>query len=152
MYQILDYALSDPANKTRFTLVYANLTERDGHIEKRFDNTRFTYFPVGENACGSFDHDNDFVSEECANSKCQTIAYLASRVPFTSDCCSEHPCQYIPTCDTKPAYMLTLTTRTTAMGRWLSLLRGNHHLVPRQVYSGQNHRRGTFSTANSARK
>ena len=49
----------------------ANLTERDGHIEKRFDNTRFTYFPVGENACGSFDHDNDFVSEECAKYKCQ---------------------------------------------------------------------------------
>ena len=39
-----------------------NLNETDGPFEKRFDGTRFTYFEVGENACGSFDHDNDFVS------------------------------------------------------------------------------------------
>ncbi|TBU66043.1 hypothetical protein BD310DRAFT_38831 [Dichomitus squalens] len=38
-----------------------NLSERDGHVQKRFDNTRFTYFPVGVNACGSFDHDSDFI-------------------------------------------------------------------------------------------
>ncbi|TBU66044.1 hypothetical protein BD310DRAFT_38829 [Dichomitus squalens] len=38
-----------------------NLTEPDGHIQKRFDNTRFTYFEVGQNACGGFDHDNDFI-------------------------------------------------------------------------------------------
>ncbi|KAI0781117.1 hypothetical protein BD413DRAFT_21571 [Trametes elegans] len=30
-------------------------------LRKRFDNTRFTLFAVGQNACGSFDHDNDFI-------------------------------------------------------------------------------------------
>ncbi|KAI0336343.1 hypothetical protein GY45DRAFT_1238580 [Cubamyces sp. BRFM 1775] len=30
-------------------------------IEKRFDNTRFTFFFVGQNACGGFDHDSDFI-------------------------------------------------------------------------------------------
>ena len=39
-----------------------NLTERDVHLQKRFDNARFTYFEVGQNACGSYDHDSDFVS------------------------------------------------------------------------------------------
>ncbi|KAI0670560.1 hypothetical protein C8Q78DRAFT_1036832 [Trametes maxima] len=32
-----------------------------GLVEKRFDGTRFTFFQVGQNACGSFDHDNDFI-------------------------------------------------------------------------------------------
>lgn len=41
-----------------------NLTERDTHLGKRFDNARFTYFEVGTNACGGFDHENDFVSRE----------------------------------------------------------------------------------------
>ena len=36
------------------------LAERS--VEKRFDDTRFTYFAVGQNACGSFDQDSDFVS------------------------------------------------------------------------------------------
>lgn len=31
-------------------------------LQKRFDNSRFTFFIVGENACGSFDHPDDFVS------------------------------------------------------------------------------------------
>ena len=57
------------------TLVFADPPFRDlvGHrrhnfglaepsVEKRFDNTRFTYFAVGQNACGSFDRDSDFVS------------------------------------------------------------------------------------------
>ncbi|KAI0747940.1 hypothetical protein C8Q80DRAFT_1270399 [Daedaleopsis nitida] len=35
--------------------------ERNTHLEKRFDNTRFTYFPPGINACGGYDHDNDFI-------------------------------------------------------------------------------------------
>ncbi|CDO70727.1 Distantly related to plant expansins [Trametes cinnabarina] len=30
-------------------------------LQKRFENTRFTFFPVGQNACGSFDHDSDFI-------------------------------------------------------------------------------------------
>ncbi|EIW60542.1 uncharacterized protein TRAVEDRAFT_146020 [Trametes versicolor FP-101664 SS1] len=30
-------------------------------FEKRFDNARFTFFPTGQNACGSFDHDSDFI-------------------------------------------------------------------------------------------
>ncbi|KAI0721589.1 hypothetical protein C8T65DRAFT_630498 [Cerioporus squamosus] len=38
-----------------------NIVERDSHIQKRFDNTRFTYFPPGTNACGGFDHENDFI-------------------------------------------------------------------------------------------
>ncbi|KAI1787905.1 hypothetical protein LXA43DRAFT_676329 [Ganoderma leucocontextum] len=38
-----------------------NLNETEGHIQKRFDGTRFTYFSVGQNACGSFDHDSDFI-------------------------------------------------------------------------------------------
>ncbi|KAI0361904.1 hypothetical protein OH77DRAFT_1389764 [Trametes cingulata] len=29
--------------------------------QKRFEGTRFTFFPVGQNACGSFDHDSDFI-------------------------------------------------------------------------------------------
>lgn len=41
-----------------------NIAQRnDTHeLQKRFDNTRFTFFVVGQNACGSFDHDSDFVS------------------------------------------------------------------------------------------
>ena len=30
-------------------------------LQKRFDDTRFTYFQVGENACGSYDQPSDFV-------------------------------------------------------------------------------------------
>ena len=37
MYQILDYALRDPANKTRFTLVFANQSERDIIMKADFD-------------------------------------------------------------------------------------------------------------------
>ena len=36
-------------------------TERATHLEKRFDNTRFTFYDVGINACGGFDHPGDFV-------------------------------------------------------------------------------------------
>ncbi|KAI0713777.1 hypothetical protein C8Q76DRAFT_732556 [Earliella scabrosa] len=38
-----------------------NLTQRGTHLEKRFDKTRFTYFEVGQNACGSYDQDSDFI-------------------------------------------------------------------------------------------
>ena len=37
MYQILDYALKDPSNKTRFTLIFANLTEKDVLMKEEFD-------------------------------------------------------------------------------------------------------------------
>lgn len=41
-------------------------------FEKRFDNARFTFFPTGQNACGSFDHDSDFVSLlSCASMSAQ---------------------------------------------------------------------------------
>ncbi|KAI8998807.1 hypothetical protein BD414DRAFT_476141 [Trametes punicea] len=40
-----------------------NALERNSTLthQKRFDNTRFTFFQVGLNACGSFDHDSDFI-------------------------------------------------------------------------------------------
>ena len=37
MYQILDYALKDPSNKTRFTLIFANVTEKDILLKEQFD-------------------------------------------------------------------------------------------------------------------
>ncbi|RPD54450.1 cytochrome-b5 reductase [Lentinus tigrinus ALCF2SS1-7] len=37
MYQILDYALKDPSNKTRFTLIFANVTEKDILLKEEFD-------------------------------------------------------------------------------------------------------------------
>lgn len=40
MYQILDYALSDPANKTRFTLIFANVAEKDILMRAEFDALR----------------------------------------------------------------------------------------------------------------
>ncbi|KAH9946268.1 uncharacterized protein BXZ73DRAFT_95770 [Epithele typhae] len=33
----------------------------EGALAKRFDNTRFTYFAVGQNACGSYDQNSDFI-------------------------------------------------------------------------------------------
>lgn len=38
-----------------------DIAERDAHFGKRFENTRFTFFDAGTNACGGFDHDSDFV-------------------------------------------------------------------------------------------
>ena len=43
MYQILDYALKDPSNKTRFTLIFANLTEKDILMKEEFDALRKKY-------------------------------------------------------------------------------------------------------------
>ena len=37
MYQILNYALSDPSNKTKFTLIFANVEERDILLKDEFD-------------------------------------------------------------------------------------------------------------------
>ena len=37
MYQIPDYALKDPSNKTRFTLIFANVTEKDILLKEEFD-------------------------------------------------------------------------------------------------------------------
>lgn len=37
MYQILNYALSDPNNKTKFTLIFANVEERDILLKDEFD-------------------------------------------------------------------------------------------------------------------
>ena len=43
MYQILNKALADPANKTRFTLIFANLTEKDILMKEEFDTLRKKY-------------------------------------------------------------------------------------------------------------
>ncbi|KAI0688573.1 cytochrome-b5 reductase [Cerioporus squamosus] len=37
MYQILEHALKDPSNKTRFTLLFANVTEKDILMKEEFD-------------------------------------------------------------------------------------------------------------------
>ncbi|KZT63636.1 ferredoxin reductase-like protein [Daedalea quercina L-15889] len=37
MYQIVNYALSDPSNKTKFTLIFANVEERDILLRDEFD-------------------------------------------------------------------------------------------------------------------
>ena len=37
MYQILNKALADPANKTRFTLIFANVTEKDILLKEDLD-------------------------------------------------------------------------------------------------------------------
>ncbi|KAI0709000.1 hypothetical protein C8Q76DRAFT_95981 [Earliella scabrosa] len=38
-----------------------NITSRDVHLQKRFDNARYTFFAPGINACGSFDHEYDSI-------------------------------------------------------------------------------------------
>ncbi|KAI0352185.1 ferredoxin reductase-like C-terminal NADP-linked domain-containing protein [Trametes cingulata] len=43
MYQILDYALKDPSNKTRFTLIFANVTEKDILLKEEFDALKAKY-------------------------------------------------------------------------------------------------------------
>jgi len=37
MYQILKYALGDPSNKTKFTLIFANITDKDILLREEFD-------------------------------------------------------------------------------------------------------------------
>ncbi|KAI0041397.1 ferredoxin reductase-like C-terminal NADP-linked domain-containing protein, partial [Auriscalpium vulgare] len=37
LYQILTHALADPANKTKFTLIFANVTEKDILLREEFD-------------------------------------------------------------------------------------------------------------------
>lgn len=37
MYQVLQHALSDPNNKTRFTLIFANVTPKDILLKEEFD-------------------------------------------------------------------------------------------------------------------
>ncbi|KAI0328431.1 cytochrome-b5 reductase [Cubamyces sp. BRFM 1775] len=43
MYQILEHALKDPSNKTRFTLIFANVTEKDILLKEEFDALRAKY-------------------------------------------------------------------------------------------------------------
>ncbi|CDO68486.1 hypothetical protein BN946_scf184499.g11 [Trametes cinnabarina] len=43
MYQILEHALRDPSNKTRFTLIFANVTEKDILLKEEFDALRAKY-------------------------------------------------------------------------------------------------------------
>lgn len=37
MYQVLQHALADPGNKTRFTLIFANVTPKDILLKEEFD-------------------------------------------------------------------------------------------------------------------
>ena len=37
MHQILEYALKNKENKTRFTLIFANVTEKDILLKEQFD-------------------------------------------------------------------------------------------------------------------
>lgn len=37
MYQVLDHALADKSNKTKFTLIYSNVTEADILLREEFD-------------------------------------------------------------------------------------------------------------------
>ncbi|KAF8529678.1 cytochrome-b5 reductase [Hysterangium stoloniferum] len=43
LYQILDYALPDPSNKTKFKLIFANVTEKDILLRERFDEWKKQY-------------------------------------------------------------------------------------------------------------
>ncbi|KAL7284920.1 hypothetical protein ACG7TL_000008 [Trametes sanguinea] len=43
MYQILEHALKDPSNKTRFTLIFANVTEKDILLKEEFDALKAKY-------------------------------------------------------------------------------------------------------------
>jgi len=43
MHQILIYALKDPSNKTRFTLIFANQTSKDVLLKEEFDDLKKQY-------------------------------------------------------------------------------------------------------------
>jgi cytochrome-b5 reductase len=43
LYQILDHALSDKANKTKFTLIYSNVSEQDILMREEFDKLKKEY-------------------------------------------------------------------------------------------------------------
>nr|VWO94442.1 NADH-cytochrome b5 reductase (EC [Ganoderma boninense] len=43
MYQVLDFALKDPSNKTRFTLLFANVSEKDILLKEEFDALQKKY-------------------------------------------------------------------------------------------------------------
>ncbi|KAI8980634.1 cytochrome-b5 reductase [Trametes punicea] len=43
MYQILEHALHNPSNKTRFTLIFANVTEKDILLKEEFDALKAKY-------------------------------------------------------------------------------------------------------------
>ena len=40
LHQILTYALSDKSNKTKFTLIYSNVTEKDILLREEFDDLK----------------------------------------------------------------------------------------------------------------
>ncbi|KAI9064245.1 hypothetical protein FKP32DRAFT_1666032 [Trametes sanguinea] len=48
-------------NARRHAAVNAREYNNTYTYDKRFEGARFTFFPVGQNACGSFDHDSDFI-------------------------------------------------------------------------------------------
>lgn len=43
MYQVLNHALKDPSNKTRFTLLFANVSEKDILLKEEFDALQKKY-------------------------------------------------------------------------------------------------------------
>ncbi|KAI0747938.1 hypothetical protein C8Q80DRAFT_1120548 [Daedaleopsis nitida] len=73
----------------------------DGHLpkgvvplDKRYDNARFTYYDVGQNACGSYDSESDYLYNNGAHCyKTVTIQYKGKQVQakVTDECpgCSE---------------------------------------------------------------
>lgn len=40
MYQVLQHALADPNNKTKFTLIFANVTPKDILLKEEFDSLK----------------------------------------------------------------------------------------------------------------
>jgi cytochrome-b5 reductase len=43
MYQVVKHALADPSNKTRFTLIFANVTPSDILLREEFDELKAKY-------------------------------------------------------------------------------------------------------------
>ncbi|KAI0807198.1 hypothetical protein C8Q74DRAFT_1362732 [Fomes fomentarius] len=105
-----------------------NVTERDVHLQKRFDNTRFTLFAPGINACGSYDHENDAIvalntHQWAGGSHCYdeiTITYNGkTRQAKITDMCVECPYGAI---DLSPGLFLSLVPggyeQGVAYGSW----------------------------------
>ncbi|KAI0761545.1 hypothetical protein BD413DRAFT_616926 [Trametes elegans] len=51
MYQILEYVLTDPANKTRFMLIFANMTEKDILLKEEFGMLKAKYLSTFDLVC-----------------------------------------------------------------------------------------------------
>ena len=64
MLQVLEKALSDPGNKTRFTLIFANVTPKDILLKEEFDSLKAKH-PDTFNVVYTVDKaDNDWKGED----------------------------------------------------------------------------------------